>query len=30
MTRKVKVEDPGETELLPGTFIDIFDFEEAK
>ncbi|URZ08221.1 DNA-directed RNA polymerase subunit beta' [Clostridium felsineum] len=28
MTRKVKVEDSGDTELLPGTMIDIFDFKE--
>lgn len=28
MTRKVKIEDAGDTELLPGTMIDIFDFEE--
>ena len=25
MTRKVKVEDSGDTELLPGTMIDMFD-----
>ncbi|AOR22396.1 DNA-directed RNA polymerase subunit beta' [Clostridium taeniosporum] len=29
MTRKVKVLESGDTELLPGTMIDIFDFEEA-
>ena len=29
MTRKVKVTDSGDTELLPGTMIDIFDFREA-
>jgi DNA-directed RNA polymerase subunit beta' len=29
MLRKVKVEDPGDTELLPGGFIDIFDFEDS-
>ena len=29
MTRKIKVSDSGDTELLPGTMIDIFDFEEA-
>ena len=29
MTRKVKVSDSGDTELLPGTMIDIFDFIEA-
>lgn len=29
MLRKVKVEDPGETELLPGALIDTLDFEEA-
>lgn len=28
MLRKVKVEDPGDTELLPGGLIDIFEFEE--
>ena len=28
MTRKVKVSDSGDTELLPGTMIDMFDFEE--
>ncbi|TYP50878.1 DNA-directed RNA polymerase subunit beta' [Thermosediminibacter litoriperuensis] len=27
MLRKVKVEDPGETDLLPGELIDIFEFE---
>ncbi len=29
MTRKIKIEDSGDTELLPGTMIDLFDFEEA-
>ena len=29
MTRKVKVSESGDTELLPGTMIDIFDFDEA-
>jgi len=28
MLRKVKIEDPGETQLLPGGLIDVFDFEE--
>jgi DNA-directed RNA polymerase subunit beta' len=28
MLRKVKVEDPGDTELLPGGYIDVFDFED--
>jgi DNA-directed RNA polymerase subunit beta' len=28
MLRKVKIEDPGETDLLPGGLIDLFDFEE--
>ena len=28
MTRKVKIEDSGDTELLPGTMIDIFEFNE--
>lgn len=28
MLRKVKVEDPGDTGLLPGGLIDVFDFEE--
>ena len=29
MTRKVKVTESGDTDLLPGTMIDMFDFEEA-
>jgi len=28
MLRKVKVEDPGDTDLLPGGLIDVFEFEE--
>ena len=28
MTRKVKILETGDTELLPGTMIDIFDFVE--
>ncbi len=28
MLRKVKVEDPGDSELLPGGLIDVFDFED--
>jgi DNA-directed RNA polymerase subunit beta' len=28
MLRKVKVEESGETELLPGSLVDIFAFEE--
>ena len=28
MTRKIKIEEPGDTDLLPGTMIDMFDFEE--
>lgn len=28
MTRKIKIEESGDTELLPGTMIDVFDFEE--
>jgi DNA-directed RNA polymerase subunit beta' len=28
MLRKVKVESPGDTELLPGGLVDVFDFEE--
>ncbi|BDG62212.1 DNA-directed RNA polymerase subunit beta' [Caldinitratiruptor microaerophilus] len=28
MLRKVRVEDPGDSELLPGGFIDVFDFED--
>ena len=28
MMRRVKVEDPGETDLLPGGLIDVFVFEE--
>ena len=29
MLKKVKVEDPGDTSLLPGALIDAFDFEAA-
>jgi DNA-directed RNA polymerase subunit beta' len=29
MTRKVQVEDPGDTELLIGTMMDVLDFEEV-
>jgi DNA-directed RNA polymerase subunit beta' len=28
MLRRVKVEDPGDTDLLPGGLIDIFEFED--
>jgi DNA-directed RNA polymerase subunit beta' len=28
MTRKLKIEESGDTELLPGTMIDIFDYED--
>ncbi|MHB9146500.1 MAG: DNA-directed RNA polymerase subunit beta' [Symbiobacteriia bacterium] len=28
MLRKVKVDDPGNTDLLPGGLIDVFDFED--
>ena len=28
MLRKVKVEKPGDTELLPGEMVDVFEFEE--
>jgi DNA-directed RNA polymerase subunit beta' len=28
MTRKIKIEDSGDTDLLPGTMIDMFDFQE--
>ncbi|MBL4938647.1 DNA-directed RNA polymerase subunit beta' [Clostridium sp. YIM B02515] len=28
MTRKIKIEESGDTELLPGTMIDIFDYNE--
>ena len=28
MTRKVKIEDPGDTELLPGTTVDILELRE--
>ncbi|MGE5614407.1 MAG: DNA-directed RNA polymerase subunit beta' [Bacillota bacterium] len=28
MLRKVKVEDPGDTNMLPGGLVDMFDFEE--
>ena len=29
MTRKVQVEDPGDTDLLIGTMMDVLDFEEV-
>ena len=29
MMRKVKVEDPGDTELLTGSVVDVFEFEDA-
>lgn len=29
MLRKVKVKKPGDTDLLPGSLVDIFEFEEA-
>ena len=29
MLRKVRVVDSGDTDLLPGSFVDIFRFEEA-
>ncbi|SFB44529.1 DNA-directed RNA polymerase subunit beta' [Clostridium frigidicarnis] len=29
MTRKVKVAESGDTDMLPGTLVDIFDFNEA-
>ncbi|MDR0889527.1 MAG: DNA-directed RNA polymerase subunit beta' [Oscillospiraceae bacterium] len=29
MMRKVRVEEPGDTELLSGTVVDVFDFEDA-
>jgi DNA-directed RNA polymerase subunit beta' len=28
MTRKIKIEDSGDTDLLPGTLVDMFDFIE--
>ena len=28
MLRRVKIEDPGDTDLLPGGLIDIFEFED--
>lgn len=28
MTRKVKIKESGDTEFLPGTLVDIFDFQE--
>jgi DNA-directed RNA polymerase subunit beta' len=28
MTRKIKIEESGDTDLLPGTLTDIFDYEE--
>ena len=29
MLKKVKIDEPGDTHLLPGTFVDKFDFAEA-
>ncbi|GIM46112.1 DNA-directed RNA polymerase subunit beta' [Collibacillus ludicampi] len=29
MLRKVRIVDPGDTDLLPGTYVDIHDYEEA-
>ena len=29
MLRKYRVSDPGDTDLMTGTFVDMFDFEEA-
>ena len=29
MLRKVRVLDAGDTDLLPGTYVDLFDYEEA-
>lgn len=29
MMRKVKIEDPGDTDLLPGGMVDIFEFSDA-
>ena len=29
MMRKVKVEDPGDTDLLTGSVVDVFEFEDA-
>ena len=29
MMRKVRVEDPGDTELLSGTVVDVYEFEDA-
>ena len=28
MLRKVKIDDAGDTNLLPGSLVDLFDFEE--
>ena len=30
MLRKVKITEPGDTSLLPGSLVDIFDLEEEK
>ena len=30
MLRKVRVEDAGDTDMLPGGFVDIFEFEKEK
>ena len=29
MMRKVRVEDPGDTELLSGTVVDVYEFDDA-
>ena len=29
MLKRVRVEDPGDTELLPGGLVDLFEFEDA-
>ena len=29
MTRKIKIDDPGDTELLPGTTVDVLELREA-
>jgi len=29
MLKKVKVDDPGDTDLMPGGLVDVFEFEEA-
>ena len=29
MVRKVKIEEPGDSEFLPGTMVNVLDFEDV-